>query len=1207
MKKIILFFIAISMVSISFAQLPDGSTVPDFTVYEINKTNGNMITNQPINLYNLLNDGKTVFIDVSATWCGPCWSFHQTGTLDGIWTNYGPNSSNYDSYVIWMEGSQGNYASLSGTGTDAGGSSSQGNWLNGVEYPIVPLNMSPNSSNLYSVLNGLGVAYFPTIYMVCPNRMAFEMERNGSNQAQQWHGLIATTCPSTSNTNDAMLGVERISQPTYYCDYSFQPRIMIQNVGTAPLTSATLRLTHGSSVQTVNWTGNLAQFESAMVTLPAVQGSENGSQTFTIEIVSVNGQADEGSTNNTHSETFTAQVTAESETASQDFSSTTISFPWSLNDHTGDYCFVYQGALLFNAYSISSGDVAELSAPLLDFSNSTNPYLFFDLCYRRYDDYSNDRLQIMVSSDCGSTWATVFDKAGANLATGTNTTSNYTASSYVNQTVDLTQFASQERVIVKFVFTSDYGNNIWIDNINITNIDLPTVTTSSVSDITFTTATCGGNVTEEGNAAVTARGVCWSTSPNPTIADSHTTDGSGLGNFTSSLTGLTAGATYYVRAYATSSWGTSYGNEVSFTTTAYLAPTVTTSSATNVTTTTATCGGNVTDDGGATVTARGVCWSTSPNPTVSDSHTTNGTGTGNFTSSITGLNPNTTYYVRAYATNSVGTGYGNEVTLLTFCGTVNVEISGDTEICEGDVATLTATGAATYQWNTGATGSTLQTSAEGTYSVTGMDPYGCPGTASITLVAHSVTIPILTIDGEISACQSSSATISLENSYTSYLWSTGETTASIEVSMPGYYWVDVTDENGCVASSEITHLGASILIPETPVLCMVSVENGQNLVVWEEIENTNVQNYRIYRENGQTDTYELLATVPASRGNAYEDLTADPTEQAWHYKVTAMDVCQGETPMSEPHKSVHLTASRGTDNSWNLAWTPYEGMAFANYKLYRGTANNNLQEIATLPSTLTFYTDMNNVSGPLFYQIEVVMDGSCVRHTRDATYNGARSNIFYNGEVVYIDTAVLACEMYEWLDSTYTQSGTYYKVYTSNYGYDVHAVLHLNIAHAPNYTVSGASTIVAGGSTTLSVTPTNPQWTYRWSTGATTSSITVSPAETTTYFVTVTNGPCEVSTPKTVNVTTGVSEWGNSIVSLYPNPTTGIVTIELAPETCTLKPEIHLFDIYGRRLQIISVTDKTTQIDLSHYATGVYAIKVVNDGNVIAVGKVVKE
>ena len=94
-------------------------------------------------------------------------------------------------------------------------------------------------------------------------------------------------------------------------------------------------------------------------------------------------------------------------------------------------------------------------------------------------------------------------------------------------------------------------------------------------------------------------------------------------------------------------------------------PTVTTSSVSSIGTTSATCGGNVTSDGGATVTARGVCWSTSQNPTISDSHTTNGTGTGSFTSSLTGLAQNTTYYVRAYATNSVGTAYGSEVNFTT--------------------------------------------------------------------------------------------------------------------------------------------------------------------------------------------------------------------------------------------------------------------------------------------------------------------------------------------------------------------------------------------------------------------------------------------------------------------------------------------------------------------------------------------------------------
>ena len=93
--------------------------------------------------------------------------------------------------------------------------------------------------------------------------------------------------------------------------------------------------------------------------------------------------------------------------------------------------------------------------------------------------------------------------------------------------------------------------------------------------------------------------------------------------------------------------------------------TLTTAELTNITQNTVTAGGNISDDGGASVTARGVCWSASPNPTISDNKTTDGTGTGSFTSSITGLTANTTYYVRAYATNSAGTAYGNEVSFTT--------------------------------------------------------------------------------------------------------------------------------------------------------------------------------------------------------------------------------------------------------------------------------------------------------------------------------------------------------------------------------------------------------------------------------------------------------------------------------------------------------------------------------------------------------------
>lgn len=208
-----------------------------------------------------------------------------------------------------------------------------------------------------------------------------------------------------------------------------------------------------------------------------------------------------------------------------------------------------------------------------------------------------------------------------------------------------------------------YGNQVSFTTTN----PVPTVLTNTVTNITTGTATSGGYVTSDGGLPVTVRGVCWGTSANPTVDGTHTTDGSGMGNFISSLTGLTTSTSYYVRAYATNSLGTAYGNQVTFTTASVL--TVTTNPITNLNETEATGGGIVNSDGGVAVTVRGVCWSASVNPSLFDPHTVNGGGTGNFTSHIAGLCLNTTYYVRAYATNSTGTVYGNQISFLTPFGT----------------------------------------------------------------------------------------------------------------------------------------------------------------------------------------------------------------------------------------------------------------------------------------------------------------------------------------------------------------------------------------------------------------------------------------------------------------------------------------------------------------------------------------------------------
>ena len=243
---------------------------------------------------------------------------------------------------------------------------------------------------------------------------------------------------------------------------------------------------------------------------------------------------------------------------------------------------------------------------------------------------------------------------------------------------------------VRAYATNSVGTRYGDDLIFTTVADKPTVATTAVSSVTHNSAQSGGNVTSNGGADVTERGVCWSTFLSPTIHDSKTSDGTGTGTFVSSITDLYPGTDYYVRAYATNSAGTSYGSELTFSTQA-VEPTVATTTPSNITLGSAQSGGNVTDDGGADVTERGVCWSTVANPTTADDKTTDGNGTGVFISNIKNLSPGTAYHVRAYAVNSVGAGYGSDLSFTTQdLTTMNISYSWvkDDDILKSEIASF---------------------------------------------------------------------------------------------------------------------------------------------------------------------------------------------------------------------------------------------------------------------------------------------------------------------------------------------------------------------------------------------------------------------------------------------------------------------------------------------------------------------------------------
>ncbi len=527
--------------------------------------------------------------------------------------------------------------------------------------------------------------------------------------------------------------------------------------------------------------------------------------------------------------------------------------------------------------------------------------------------------------------------------------------------------------------------------------------------------------------------------------------------------------------------------------------------------------------------------------------------------------------------------------------------------------------------------------------------HGCDSTVTLHLTVVPAFTPEISVAGTLSPCETSSATISVDGSYSSYLWSNNSTSTFVTVTEPGLYWVTVTDTNGCQGISEPVQLGLSELIEETPSICMVGVEGNHNFVVWEKLIDPDVKHYRIYRENVVANLFEPLATIPAAGANAYEDLTADPSVRAYRYKVAALDSCGGESPMSTYHKTVHLTINQGLGNSWNLIWTPYEGFEFASYKLYRGTANNNLQLIQTMPSTLTSFTDNNPAGDALFYQIEVVMAEGCVQQTRDITLTGARSNIVYNGVAVTSEVNVSACESYDWNGEILTNDGDYTQTFASTLGYDSVVTLHLTIHHPhpdryfetacesytwssgsgetytqsgvymyahddangctqvdtlfltieqpPVITISGDTTINVGESAMLTATY-NSAYEYFWNTGQNSYMIIVWPDVTTTYTVTAYNGNCSTTASVTVTVNTGIADHSADAfgMELYPNPAKEILHVEFMTDIFSIKAaKIELYDVYGKLLDVTNVeTDRLpseVRIDVSHLASGMYFVR----------------
>jgi hypothetical protein len=473
MKKILLSALLFGgIISQANAQLQDGSIAPDFTVtaYQPWLSAAGMNNNGTYKLYDYLDSGYTVILDVSATWCGPCWNHHLTGALDDLYINHGPagqpgvsSTTTSDVMVIWLDGD-----GQTADATMLDGNGAIGNWIEpNATLGQIPFPMAnPIAATANQINDGYNIAYFPTIYKICPNRVISEV---GQLTATEFYASVGTCPPPASDLADVTM--MSYDADTYICTgSSHTPEVTIQNNGTTNLTNATVTITQGgNTVSTGTYTGNLATYGVATITCTPITNPSSGAMVATVTTT-----GDALATNGVINTALTVYTAAAAPLA-QDFTAT--NFPYSeykVSSASGTNWTYSSGTMKFDCFNYSDGSKGDLSIEPVNLSSLVDPSLSFDVAYRGYTAATpeNDKLEVFVSTNCGTSWTSVYNKQGATLSTGATQTASFTpasAADYRNENVSLAAYTGQSEVFIKFVGTSNYGNNMYIDNINISS------------------------------------------------------------------------------------------------------------------------------------------------------------------------------------------------------------------------------------------------------------------------------------------------------------------------------------------------------------------------------------------------------------------------------------------------------------------------------------------------------------------------------------------------------------------------------------------------------------------------------------------------------------------------------------------------------------------------------------------------------------------
>lgn len=259
------------------AQLPNGSIAPDFTATDINGVEHH--------LYDYLAEGKTVILDISATWCNPCWLYHGTEALYDLYHSYGPGGSN-EVVVLFIEGDPTtSLESIYGTNTADDTSVTRGDWTHHSPYPIIN-DPDVNNNRRGDISQAYALAYFPTVYMICP-------ETRTTTELTQPSAATLKTRINNTCAAQTMTGVNDkprfIADPAFFCEADGVYKARIKNLGTNRLTNATVVLKEGDNVlstKTYTSTTGLLQYSSTLITFDSATFTPGTSHS--VEVTSVN-------------------------------------------------------------------------------------------------------------------------------------------------------------------------------------------------------------------------------------------------------------------------------------------------------------------------------------------------------------------------------------------------------------------------------------------------------------------------------------------------------------------------------------------------------------------------------------------------------------------------------------------------------------------------------------------------------------------------------------------------------------------------------------------------------------------------------------------------------------------------------------------------------------------------------------------------------